>query len=290
MGPRTKAGAVAVTLQPAIIIPAHNESAVIEHTLRVLLDGFAPEEVTVIVAANGCTDDTIAKARAVASWITVLDVPEPGKSGAIRAAEAQLGPGPRIYLDADIAMSAASAKAVFARLAAGAGGARPPAVVDVDGASWLVCSFHRARSRLSSVRQEFSGGGSYGLSWETRQLFGAFPNVLGDDLFAARVVPEGRAEIIDAAPVVVHPPRDSRSLTRVLARNVRGNRQLGDMFPDIAPLTTKQTVLSLVRSIRGPSSFADATVYAAFVTAGRILAQRTGTQWERDDSSRLVNR
>ena len=137
MGPRTKAGAVAVTMQPAIIIPAHNESAVIEHTLRVLLDGFAPEEVTVIVAANGCTDDTIAKARAVASWITVLDVHEPGKSGAIRAAEAQLGPGPRIYLDADIAMSAASAKAVFARLSAGAGGARPPAVVDVDGASWL---------------------------------------------------------------------------------------------------------------------------------------------------------
>jgi glycosyltransferase involved in cell wall biosynthesis len=279
-----------VTMQPAVIIPAHNEAAVIEHTLRVLLDGLGPDEVTVIVAANGCTDDTVARARAVASWITVLDIPEPGKTGAIRAAEAQLGPGPRIYLDADIAMSAPTARAVFARLSAGAGGARPPAVVDLYGASWLVCSFHRARARLSSVRQEFSGGGSYGLSWETRQLFDAFPDVLGDDLFAARVVPEGRAEIIDAAPVVVHPPRDSRSLTRVLARNVRGNRHLGTVFPDLAPLTTKQTVLSLVRSVRGPSSLADATVYAGFVTAGRVLAQRTGTRWERDDSSRLANR
>jgi glycosyltransferase involved in cell wall biosynthesis len=279
-----------VTMQPAIIIPAHNESAVIQHTLRVLLDGFTPHEVTVVVAANGCTDDTVAKARAVASWITLLDIPEPGKAGAIRAAEAQLGPGPRIYLDADVTMSSASAKAVFARLSAGAGGARPPAVVDVDGASWLVCSFHRARGRLSSVKQEFSGGGSYGLSWETRQLFGAFPDVSGDDLFAARVVPAGTAEIIDAPPVVVRPPRDSRSLTRVLARNVRGNRQLGAMFPDIAQLTTKQTVLSLVRSVRGPSSLADAAVYAGFVTAGRVLAQRTGTRWERDDSSRLASR
>ncbi len=279
-----------MTLQPAIIIPAHNESVVIEHTLRVLLDGFAPHEVTVIVAANGCSDDTVAKARAVADWITVLDIPEPGKTGAIRAAEAQLGPGPRIYLDADVAMSAASARAVFARLSAGVGGARPPAVVDVDGASWLVCSFHRARGRMSKLQAEFSGGGSYGLSWETRQLFGAFPDVLGDDLFAARVVPEGRAEIIEAPPVVVRPPQDGRSLTRVLARNVRGNRQLSMMFPDVAPLTTRQTVTSLVRSVRGPSSLADATVYAGFVTAGRVLAQRTGTRWERDDSSRLANR
>jgi glycosyltransferase involved in cell wall biosynthesis len=277
-------------MQPAIIIPAHNESAVIDHTLRVLLDGFAPNEVTVIVAANGCNDDTVAKARAVAGWITVLDIPEPSKTGAIRAAEAQLGPGPRLYLDADIAMSAASAKAVFARLAAGAGGARPPALVDVDGASWLIRSFHRARGRLSNVQEEFSGGGSYGLSWETRQLFGAFPDVLGDDLFAARVVPEGKAEIINAPSVVVRPPRDSRTLTRVLARNVRGNRQLGVMFPGIAPLTTKQTVLSLMRSVRGPSSLLDATVYASFVTAGRVLAQRTDTRWERDDSSRLAQR
>jgi glycosyltransferase involved in cell wall biosynthesis len=279
-----------MTSQPAVIIPAHNESAVIEHTLRVLLDGFAPGDITVIVAANGCTDDTVTKARAVASWITVLDIPEAGKPGAIRAAEAQLGPGPRIYLDADIAMSGASARAVFARLAAGAGGARPPAVVDVHGASWLVCSFHRARGRLSTVQQEFSGGGSYGLSWETRQRFGAFPDVLGDDLYAARIVPAGCAEIIDAPPVVVHPPRDSRSLARVLARTARGNQQLASLFPEISAPTTKQTVVSLVRSVHSPRSLADATIYAGFVTAGRVLGHRSHNRWERDDSSRLVTR
>jgi cellulose synthase/poly-beta-1,6-N-acetylglucosamine synthase-like glycosyltransferase len=100
-------------MQPAIIIPAHNEAAVIEQTLRGLLAGFARNEITVIVAANGCSDDTVARARAVADWITVLDIPEAGKTGAIRAAEAQLGPGPRLYLDADVAMSAVSAKAVL---------------------------------------------------------------------------------------------------------------------------------------------------------------------------------
>jgi Glycosyl transferase family 2 len=273
-------------MQPAIIIPAHNEAAVIEHTLRVLLAGFTPGEVTVIVAANGCTDDTVARARAIADWITVLDIPEPSKTGAIRAAEAQLGPGPRLYLDADVSMSAGSARAVFDRLCAGAGGARPPVILDLDDATWPVCSFQRARSRISRVQQEFSGGGSYGLSWETRQLFGAFPDVLGDDLFAARVIPKGRAEVVNAPPVVVRPPRDSRSLVHVLARNVRGNRQLGVLFPESAPLTTKQTVVSLARSIRGPRTLADATVYAAFVTSGRVLAHRGDVRWERDNSSR----
>jgi hypothetical protein len=71
-----------------------------------------------------------------------------------------------------------------------------------------------------------------------------------------------------------------------LARNVRGNRQLCVLFPDSAPLTTKQTMLSLVRSIRSPLSLADATVYAGFVTSGRVLANRGDVRWERDNSSR----
>ena len=273
-------------MERAIIIPAHNEAAVIDETLRCLLNGLMPGDVSVIVVANGCTDDTAARARAVADWITVLDLAQPGKTGAIRAAEAQLGPGPRIYLDADVAMPGQSALAVFDRLLSGAGGARPPSATDLSGASWLVCSFHRARGRLLNVQQEFSGGGSYGLSWETRQSFGAFPDLLGDDLFAARIIAKGKAEIIDAPAVVVHAPRDSRSLTRVLVRNVRGNREVGRLLPDTAPLTTKQTVVSLVRSIRGPRSLVDAMVYAGLVTAGRVLANRSGGGWERDESSR----
>lgn len=272
--------------QAAIIIPAHNEAAVIADTLRCLLDGLAPGEVTVIVAANGCIDDTVSRARQVASWITVLDIGEPGKSNAIRAAEALLGPGPRVYLDADVWLSGSSALCVLARLRGGAGGARPPAVTDLTGASWLVRSFHRARGRLPNVQREFSGGGCYGLSWDVRRTFDLFPDVLGDDLFAARVIPDGQAEIIDAPPVVVRPPRDARSLRRVLIRNVRGNRQLGEMFPDIAPLTTKQTVTALVGSVRGVQSLADATVYAAFVTAGRCGARHSDVRWERDESSR----
>lgn len=272
--------------KPAIIIPAHNEAAVIKSTLVTLLDGLEPGEVTIIVAANGCTDDTVARARSVAPWIRVLDLEKPSKAAAIRAAEAQLGPCSRLYLDADILLPGRSALAVFARLTEFGGGARPPAVTDLSGATWSVRAYHRARKRLSNVQHEFSGGGCYALSWGVRRTFGAFPEVLGDDLFAARSIPSGQAEIVDTSPVTIRPPRDASSLRRVIVRNVRGNQQMAALFPGMGALTTKQTAFNLARSVKGPASLLDAVVYAAFVTSGRLGAGRSPVAWERDDSTR----
>ena len=48
----------------------------------------------------------------------------------------------------------------------------------------------------------------------------------------------------------------------------------------------RRTVTALVGSVRGVQSLADATVYAAFVTAGRFGARHSDVRWERDESSR----
>jgi hypothetical protein len=37
-----------------VVIPAHNEAAVIRRSLDALLAGFAPNELHVVVACNGC--------------------------------------------------------------------------------------------------------------------------------------------------------------------------------------------------------------------------------------------
>jgi cellulose synthase/poly-beta-1,6-N-acetylglucosamine synthase-like glycosyltransferase len=58
----------------AVIIPAHNEAGVIERTLGRLAPLAGDRQVEVIVACNGCTDDTAELARGF-KGVRVLDVP-----------------------------------------------------------------------------------------------------------------------------------------------------------------------------------------------------------------------
>src|SRR5262245_54217531 len=98
----------------SIVIPAYNEGAVIRRCLDQLFTGLDPDEVEVVVACNGCTDDTVAQARDAGYAITVLDLPEPGKVGAIRAAERVVTALPRLFLDADVVMSGDTVRRVLA--------------------------------------------------------------------------------------------------------------------------------------------------------------------------------
>ena len=81
----------------SIIIPASNEAALIGGCLAALLaSDDVPGGVEVIVAANGCQDDTAARARRMApqaqarGWaLEVLDLPAPGKLAALNAADSR---------------------------------------------------------------------------------------------------------------------------------------------------------------------------------------------------------
>lgn len=78
---RTGTG-VAVTAQRtgSIVIPAHNEARVIRRLLEALL--VDTSDVEIVVACNGCSDDTAAVARAIADRLPfrVIDLPEPSKA------------------------------------------------------------------------------------------------------------------------------------------------------------------------------------------------------------------
>jgi len=84
----------------SIVIPAHNEEAVIAGNLRRLLDGSRPGEFDVIVVANACQDGT-ARAAATVEGVRVLDTEVPGKPNALRMGDAECATFPRLYLDAD---------------------------------------------------------------------------------------------------------------------------------------------------------------------------------------------
>jgi hypothetical protein len=88
----------------SVVIPAHNESAVLAATLERLLAGTVPGEFDVIVVPNACTDATAAIARA--AGVTVIETPVPGKVPALRLGDEACQVFPRIYLDADVLLSA----------------------------------------------------------------------------------------------------------------------------------------------------------------------------------------
>jgi glycosyltransferase involved in cell wall biosynthesis len=273
----------------SIVIPAWNEASVIERSLTTLFDGLTTDRglPTVVVAANGCTDDTVARVQRLGLPLRVLDLPPIGKAGAIRAAERVVDELPRLYVDADTVISGAAANAVLDALESGHLAARPPVRFDVDGASWPVRTFYEIRTQLPNVSADLCGAGVYGLSGAGRARFEEIPDIAGDDLFVARHFRPDEITVVPCEPVVVRPPRTVRALVHTLGRVYGGISELQRTTPDVATSTTTSTARALVRLIDSPRRLVQVGVYASLVVAGRIAAMRRPGTWERDETARV---
>jgi glycosyltransferase involved in cell wall biosynthesis len=244
-------------------------------------------KIKLIVAVNGSTDNTADCARKVAG-ARVLNLERPSKIAALNAADAEAVTGPRLYLDADIAITPRAIQDVLAVLQGGKHqAARPPFRYDMTGATWPVRSYYRARGRLPSSRRHLWGAGVYGLSEAGRSRFGPFPEVVADDLYVDALFSEDEKLVVDTDPVVVRTPRTTAGLLAVLRRTYRGNKGIAAKFTDLAEKqqSPSQTLREVLGRVRGPASLIDALVYVLFVTVARVLSRRE-TRWERDETSR----
>jgi glycosyltransferase involved in cell wall biosynthesis len=283
----------------SVIIPAHDEAAVISRCLDCLFTGLGPGELEVIVVCNGCHDETAALARSCGHPVRVVELSAASKSAALRAGDAVASTMPRLYLDADVLLRGSAARSVAERLRAGAVAARPPVAYSSAASSAAVRRNFRARSRMPSLLGHLWGAGVYGLSREGRARFDAFPDVMADDLWVDLMFEPGEVEIVDCAPVVVTVPRRGRDLVQILRRTYRGKDEngLGISGTNRARETTGTTLRDLRRlALSGPNAAIDAAAYASFaagVRFSRAVQTAVGTpaaadRWERDDSSRLA--
>ncbi|WP_207346602.1 WecB/TagA/CpsF family glycosyltransferase [Arthrobacter sunyaminii] len=277
----------------AVIIPAHNEAAVIGRTLAPLASLAASGRIELIVACNGCTDST-ADTAADFDGITVIEVEEASKTAALNTADAHASLWPRVYLDADITISPAALGMMLDRLERGdVLAARPAFRYNSSGASFMVRSYYRARRRLPSTKQALWGAGVYGLTEAGHARFGQFPSVTADDLLVERALAGVQKVIVNTPPVSVQTPRTPESLMSILTRNYRGNAELDSNGPGevVRKAHTRQTLRELLASIRGPATAFDAIVYAYFTLRARSKASQRPVRgeaeaWERDESSR----
>lgn len=279
----------------SVIIPAHNESTVIAHTLTALVSALPLGTLEVIVVCNGCTDDTAEVAASVHPAIRVVEIAESSKIAALQRGDDEATTFPRLYLDADVSLPGASALAVLDHLSRDGRvlAARPALTYDTRGASRLVRSYYRARLLIPSLFNRLWGAGVYGLSERGRARFRTWPAVVGDDLFVDSLFTDSEIAVISGDPVVVRVPRTARALLAVLRRGAVAKTQRlqrdevgGDELVLRQPLTS--TLWGLVRSIvAGPTAALDVLVYIGFACLARLdRFRRVGTPWERDDSSR----
>lgn len=274
-----------------MVIPAHDEQAVVVRCLTTLLADASPQDLRVVVVSNGSTDATAARAREVAAGspvqIEVVELARPSKIEAVREGIRRADGSAVLVLDADIELPTASALAVLSALD------RPQPVVasarlrvDASRSSWWVRHYYRAWTAMPYV-SAMVGSGVFALNPAALAVMGELPDVVNDDGWVNRRFPAEQRVVVDAE-FVAHAARTTSALVARRARIINGNRQL-DGVGAPAPAQGLGTLAGLVRGRTvGPAdvlAFVMVTVASRLVAAGRRA--RGSTDWSTDRTSRV---
>lgn len=276
---------------PSVIIPAHNEEAMIDRVIEsVLADGV--EDLECVVVANACTDRTAERARRFEPAVRVIETGTPGKCNALNLGEEHLTRFPRVFLDGDIVLHKGALTALIA-----ASGERKPIVSPMPvfiltGASLAIRLFFRAQRFNRYFGGEApNGSGTFVVSEEARSRWDAFPEIIADDGFVqGHFRPEERSAVT-TAKADVGAPRDITSLLKVRARVRRGHAELAERHPELMRNHVARG-RSMIRSLLPrPLEWPGMLVYgyvriAERLIAGRQLRRDAGLEWGRDETSR----
>lgn len=277
----------------SIVIPACNEAKVIGRLLREIAEPARTGEFEVIVVPNGCTDDTARVARSFAG-VRVEELTDGSKSAALNRGDELATVLPRLYLDADMRVSANTIRELFRALdgadphAPLAG--RPRTRIVSNSSSRTVRAYYRARERSLGTEVALWGGGMYGVSAAGRARFTRFPDTHGDDYWINSLF-TAQEKVWTPGHVDRFVPRTTKELLKTLRRVHRGNAEINNDETLNTGVghhsTTKDTARRLLTTTRSPRELFDSTAYIAVTVASRISARLTSnTAWGRDHSSR----
>ena len=252
-------------------MPAHNEASRIGANLA-CLTGSGAEDFEIIVVPNGCSDSTAAIAAAYPA-VQVIELQEPGKAGALRAGDAAAKGFPRVYLDADIALTPAQVKALAAGLdRPGILAATGERHVSTTGSSLLVRAFYAVNKRLPAYRDALYGRGVIALSEAGRGRFETFPDQVADDLFLDSMFTAAEKHHEPTVVTTIEAPRRAGQLVRRLARLRAGNRALRAAAPGTRAARNSSWLKDVV--LPRPWLWPAGACYAGIVIAAELRARR----------------
>jgi glycosyltransferase involved in cell wall biosynthesis len=280
-----------------VIIPACNEALVIDDCLRALFHQSTDRRVEIIVAANGCNDNTAIRARQLVDEanahnmrLLVLECAKGSKPLALNAADSRATGRVRIYLDADIRIGSNVLEEVFGVLTSGDAMLCAPTLRVAESKSSFTHAYASVWSRLPVVRNEVIGCGFYAVNAAGRARWDSFPNLISDDKFVRLHFKGKERAIIPQAEFVVQMPEGFRELVSVRGRWCRGNRDLARAFPNLVCNEPNRIVEAARLIIGTPALWTAAPSFVLTFVLGELLAlwrHRRGIRiWERASRAR----
>jgi len=276
----------------SIIIPAHNEQAVLASSIASLKHDPCFDSYQVIVVANGCSDATAEVARQAWPRIDVIETDVASKSHALNLGDAKAVGFPRFYMDADISLTPDAISIMTARLAAtGALAAAPAMDMRLEGAPWTVKAYYRIWQQLPYVREGMIGVGIYSLSEEGRRRFDRFPSIIADDGYIRRLFKPHERICVGECRSIVTAPSSLWGLVKIKTRSRLGGYQLAERFPELSQNEPKDYAGALAGLVRRPSLWLALIVYMGVNIVARLRARKMHRRrahgvWERDETSR----
>lgn len=275
----------------SVVIPAHNEEAVLPRCLEALLAESGRGELEIVVVANGCTDRTVEVARTFGPGVTVVELAESSKAAALNAGDAVAKKFPRAYVDADIAVSPAVLRAVTHAMAQqGALVGAPQPVIDFEGCSAVVRAFYRVWCELPWFTESPIGSGIYVLSHEGHARLGSFPAIINDDQYVHDLFSVAERMSLRSHRFVVRAPRTVRGLVARRTRTLAGQIEMSHRFGTLVGASPHRSIRELL--LRRPDLIIALPVFLAVTKAATLGARRKmiagDTSWERDNSRRIT--
>jgi hypothetical protein len=283
-------------IRAVVIIPAHNEEAVLGRLLAALTGPAGSEAdpdrsgFDVIVVCNGCTDITADLARGY-TGVTVLETPVPSKQLALRLADTRTNGFPRIYLDADVEIGPRDIGRLVRALSGPLLAVSPRRVIPRDGVSLAVRAYYDIWEALPNVRAGIFGRGVICLSEAGFARISEMPMFMSDDLAMSSAFTSAERAVVEDAVVVVRPPKVWADLIRRRIRAVTGTTQAYSSSQSWSSdsRTGKSDLVAVLRErpalLARLPFFLIATVQARR-GAARAAARGEQQNWLRDDSSR----
>jgi glycosyltransferase involved in cell wall biosynthesis len=279
----------------SIIIPAHNEETVIERCLSSLkAEDISGTKYEIIVACNGCSDNTADIVRKINRMINVIEIDCASKTEAINAAEAVAKYFPRIYIDADVIITLESVmRLVEVLLCRDSMICAPMVIPEISLSSWIVKDFYSIWTNLP-YNKFMVGTGVYALSQQGRERFKIFPSIISDDGYVRSLFKYSERVIVSDAKVIVVAPRKVKDLIKVKTRSRLGGYELLQKFPKQKNKDKKrimQILKSLPFGILLPRKLLVYFIINIIVrlNARKCLKSIETYKWDKDESTRIAH-